>query len=89
MPDQVPVVDPDLKEVLLADGPLSLCQVDDLVIVTFTQIRPKGDNIPGVSHQSHEAYVVCRVALTFERLAELPALLVNMDTLSIPPTGRS
>jgi hypothetical protein len=74
--------------VLLANGPSSIAQLGDLVILTFTQLTPRidGTGLNQVVEAPMDAVVVCRVGLPNDMIAELVRLF-KATQLGAPVAG--
>jgi hypothetical protein len=82
--------DPTRKDVLLANGPISVAALGDLQVLTFTQIAPRVDGVsPGVSSTTYEMVVLCRVALRREQAAELANLIAKQAVASVETSGNA
>ena len=69
-------VDPTRKEIQLANGPVSVTGMGDLLIITFSQASPRVHGVgTGRSDTHGEAVVLSRVALSRQTILDLVRLI--------------
>ena len=76
------VLDPTRKELILADGPVSLCKTGDLLVFTFTQLTPDAEavvaNVTMKSEVKIDAMVCARIAMTPDAVARMAEAVASL-----------
>ena len=70
-----PLRDPDNVAEILCDGPFNLSTMGDLVTLTFTQVRPKADELFAGASAASECIVRARIVLPSRNTLALRDLL--------------
>ena len=70
-----PLRDPDNVPEILCDGPFNLSVMGNLVTLTFTQVRPKIDELFKGATVANESIVRARIVLTSNTISALRDLL--------------
>ena len=88
--NQLQLVDPTRKELILANGPVSVTQIGEMVVVSFTQVSPRVEGKgSGVSQNAFDAVVVSRIALPAEVARQLADLMRGLAVIRAPVAGNA
>jgi hypothetical protein len=81
--------DPTKLPIVLANGPMAVTSMGDLIILSFTQAQPRieGQPLGKLAPTEYEFRVVARVGIPQGKIAELFRLVQGLAAANAPPAG--